>query len=200
MTPEMNMAASLYFMQNGVRTMYAEYSFMSTNTTLTLTYHTPMPANSVATPPANLQPTVYQVHYSLVENTVSATCFQAGSTNNTATIQCMEGSYNPTNFSFTLNDTRTNTTYHMQATEETWFSGSNEPSFTLKDVQSDGQLGPIAMETVSGSTTCATVGLCLSRGSEPDMLVPLGLALAQHSRSDMASCSTNNAVGAGAAD
>lgn len=198
MTSRMNMAASLYFSQNGVRTKYAEYRVMTGGGFTNLTYRTPMamgnmPAVPYATPPSNLQPTVYQVQYNLNTNTMSATCFASGSVSNTTATKCMEGSYDPKNhFAMSINDTRVNTLTYLRATEKTWFSGRDEPSFTLKDVQSDGTLGKIAVETVGTDDYCGTVKLCLARGSDLDMMVPLGLTLAKHSENDMVACAATN--------
>lgn len=202
MTSQMNMAASLYFMDNNnLRTKYAEYRVMTMNGVMNLTYHTPMPMGNMpaavlATPPANLQPTVYQVKYFLANNTMSATCFQNGSTNNATAVSCMQGSYTPDQLSLTLTDTRTNAVSRLQSTQPAWYWGNSEPSFLLKDVQPDGQLGEkTVVETVSGRASCTTVKLCLSRGSDLDMMATLGLALGKHSSGDMVACvsNTNNA-------
>ena len=89
---------------------------------------------------------------------------------------------------FSIHDTRTNTTHNMQSTgnpdPSRWYLGTHEPAFIMKDVQPDGQLGNTAVETVSRYEDFETLKMCLSRGSDLDMIVPLGLALAKHSAND----------------
>ena len=82
-------------------------------------------------------------------------------------------------FSFYLNDTRINAEIKLRPVDKEWSYSDDAPSFTLRYVEPDDQLGDVVMQTaVTKRNHCELLKICLQVPAPTlDIVVPLGLAL-----------------------
>lgn len=137
--------------------------------------------------PESLYPLVKQVSYDFVGNRISGRCVN-GAENSTdldseATTPCLEGTVDlgPT-LSFTLKDTRTNTTTSLLASNKEWHFPDDAPSVRLHRVPSNysSNRGDVALTTiVTKPGECNLLKVCLGPGMESgvEMIAPIGILL-----------------------
>jgi hypothetical protein len=170
--------ASFYFWQNGIRTKFYEYKIFQDDS-MDIWHFGLRRVIPQVTVPLEVYPLAWRLSYDFVNNTLSANCATDPNSPTNATTPCMQGSFNPGSFfSFSINDTRTNTVSNLRAVDKDWAFSNDAPSFILRDVQPDDTLGDIAVRTaVTQKGNCTALKLCLARPTGMDMLAPLGLAL-----------------------
>jgi hypothetical protein len=171
--------ASFFFWRNNVRTEYYQYDLFqnpddSNNWQLQLgqLFNSPPQTSALA----------QNISYELSNNTFSAICAPSPNANGEAAIPCLEGSFNPKGYlSFTITDIATNATTQLEAIDSYWdFSKTNDaPNFILKEVQADGHLGSISIESaVTKPQDCSSLKVCIA-DDEDELFVPIGLILMQ---------------------
>jgi hypothetical protein len=173
--------ASFFFWENGVRNKYYEYSLSKDDIASNLWHfnlHRVEPHAPVA-----VYPTVWNVSYQLVNNTVSANCAMGPEIPASATAECMHGTFDPgRRLAFSLSDTRipTNMTTKLRAIEDDWLFYKGAPRFILREVPLNhpNELGDIMVQTVvTRPGRCRSLKVCLAREVGLEMITPLGLAL-----------------------
>ena len=132
------------------------------------TLDSPTLANNQSDP---IYPSVSNITYNFVDNTVSANCT---SPNANATFRCVDGSFNPNDYlSFKISDLRDNSTTNLNAVDKQWAVGDDAPSVILKD-----ESGVEVIRTdVTNPSTCTQLKVCAGRSSGADIVVPIGLIL-----------------------
>jgi len=120
---------------------------------------------------APLYPSISNITYDFIYNTVSANC-TFPSSNTTST--CVTGSFNPNNYlSFNLTDLRSNSTTYLHAVDKEWAFGDDAPSVILKD--SNGV--EVIRTDVTKKGDCTQLKLCAAQDSGAGITVPVGLIL-----------------------
>jgi len=132
------------------------------------TLDSPALANNQSDP---IYPSVSNITYNFVDNTVSANCT---SPNANTTFRCVDGSFNPNDYlSFKISDLRDNSTTNLNAVDKQWAFGNDAPSVILKD-----ESGVEVIRTdVTNPSACTQLKVCAGRSSGADILVPIGLIL-----------------------
>jgi hypothetical protein len=131
--------------------------------------------------PDNIYPLIRDISLQFSDNTLSADCAANRDAPPNATTPCVIGSFeDQTYLSVTTDDTRTNTNQTLHSVDKTWYAAQADdaPNFILKDVNADGSMGDVAVQTVvTDKRDCTALKVCASRPPGADILSPLGLAL-----------------------
>jgi hypothetical protein len=136
--------------------------------------------------PESVYPLLKQVSYDFMGNNISGRCVN-GPKNSTdldsqATTPCLEGTVDlgPT-LSFTLKDTRTNTTTSLLASDKEWYFPDDAPSVRLHHISSNiSSYGEVALTTiVTKPKACNVLKVCIGPGMESgvEMIAPIGILL-----------------------
>jgi hypothetical protein len=89
---------------------------------------------------SSLYPSISNITYNFVDNSVSGNC-TSPSSNTTST--CIEGYFNPNNYlSFNLTDLRSSSTAYIRAVDKQWAFDDDAPSVLLKDSSGAQDNGP----------------------------------------------------------
>lgn len=133
------------------------------------TIDSPELANNISSP---LYPSISNISYNFIDNTVSANCT---SQNSSTTTSCIHGTFTIDGvLSFNLTDTRTNTTSNLRADNKQWTFDGYAPSVVLND-GSTGQ--EVVATAVENSDDCTQLKVCAAKTNGPDISVPLGIIL-----------------------
>jgi hypothetical protein len=114
-------------------------------------------------------PSISNITYNFVDNTVSGNCTSPFSNSSS---MCIQGSFDPNNFlSFTLTDLRSNSTTHLRAVDKEWAFNDDAPSVLLKDDS--------GAEVIRTDVTkhCTQLKVCAGQQSMSGMTIPMGLIL-----------------------
>jgi hypothetical protein len=175
--------ASFYFWENGTRTKFFEYG---------ITYGASVDEWGFDLRrivgrkiPASVYPLVQEVSYDFVGNTISGSCVANGagtvdSMDSEVTTPCLEGTVDLGNvLSYSLTDTRVNTTYNLRAGSKEWYFRDDAPSVRLHRVHADDEtLGQTVLTTlVTKPGDCNLLKVCSGVESGVDMIGPIGILL-----------------------
>ena len=170
--------ASFYFWQNNVRTEFFQYEISQGQDGDIWNFDLRQIISGVNVP-EDVYPLAWSMSYDFVNNTVTANCASSPTTPTNATTPCMTGSFTQGSLlSLSIDDTRTNTTTNLRAVNTPWSFYDASPSYILREVNSDGSLGDIAVMTlVTKYSTCTLLQLCVASETGLDALAALGLTL-----------------------
>jgi hypothetical protein len=117
-------------------------------------------------------PSEHSISFNLNTTTISATCRSTGE-NSTAYIPCMVGTFHLNPLSFTLTDTRTNTTSMLAIHDQVWRAYNDAPSLWLQNSSKD----TILQTSITKPNECQTLQVCFSQAPMLDIIAPLALIL-----------------------
>jgi hypothetical protein len=169
--------ASFYFWQDGIRTKFFEYGISHGDMLDQWNFDLRRITGSEI--PPNVYPLVQRVSYDFLTNTITGNCVVGEGGSAMEPTHCLNGTFDPGKLlSFSLNDTRTNTVYDLEAANKEWFYGDDAPNVKLQRVLPDGTLGRAAITTaVTKVHHCNWLKVCLAMESGVDMIAPIGILL-----------------------
>lgn len=133
------------------------------------TIDSPELTNNMSSP---LYPSISNITYNFVDDTLSANCT---SQNSNTTISCIHGTFTTDGLlSFNLTDTRSNISSNLRSANKQWTFDGYAPSVVLNDA-STGQ--EIVATAVENSNDCTQLKVCAAKTNGPDISIPLGIIL-----------------------
>lgn len=138
-------------------------------------------------PSASMYPSISNITYDFVDNSVSANCTSPLSNTTSA---CIMGAFNLNDYiSFNLTDLRSNTTTSLHAVNKIWVSHEEAPSALLKD--NDG--AEVIRTDVTKNGDCTQLKVCAAQDNGVGITIPIGLILARQMEYAM-SCTAPSSV------